>query len=923
MHRAAVFTNARTTRLHLLPSFAALGVLAALPTFAADSPGVKTSAPQTSGDRLAARANFDLPVQPLGTALKQFADQAGIQILFEDEVVGGLRAPAIKAHESAKQVLESLLSHTGLEYVARGQTVAVRRKSGTRSADYHSTSWNTRPGTLQLAQSDSPAPLGAGSSAAESPATDTEGPENKPVLAEVVVTAQKREQNIQDVGISITALSGAQLTRLGIRDTDALSSMTPGLFVSSLGSQGVSTFTLRGVSQNDFADQNEAPVAVYFDGAYNSFIGGVGASMFDVERVEVLRGPQGTLFGRNATGGLVHVISRKPSRDFEAYADVNLGQRNLREFEGAIGGALSDTFLVRLSAITRKNEGYINAPTVGTLQGTDDVSGRLQFQWLPTDSFNVLLNLHGSHDDVDGSSGYQAVRVVSINGLVSLASSQAQYVAFCNAQFGPNTPAPLIITATSACSGAELSGNPYWALVDNPGVMKRNTFGATATATVNLTSSLSFVSITDYLKLKRDSGSDTDGTTFRMFNFSSDADNDQYSQELRAQGQNERLNWTAGLFYLHINHDIRTGIDAVPDANTLANANPDTLFPFLTDNSVRQYTTSYAVFGQGELKLTDRVSLVAGARWNDDKKRLEMFTSCGGDIFNFTCGIVAGPDTVQRSGFNSITTPGLNRESNGDWSGKLELDLRPKDGLLLFASVNRGQKGGGFNASAIASITPALAPYRPEVLTSYETGFKATLLGGSTRFNSSVFYYDYSDYQAFTLTGLTPTIFNTDATVKGGEVELQSSPLNGLDFAFGAAYLDAMAKNVPLNLLGGRNLGDQHMPQSPKWSLNGLIRYGWDVPGGRVSLQADGRYVGKRYFNTVNHPALVDDGYTILDARVSYADAGGHWELAFWGRNLTDETYSPMGFDLSGTNGVVVRAISPPRWYGGSFSYKW
>lgn len=742
-------------------------------------------------------------------------------------------------------------------------------------------------------------------------------------LQTVIVTAQRRQQDIQQVGISITALNGKQLSELGIRDTDTIANMTPGLFAANLGSQGITTFTLRGVSQNDFSDQNESPIAMYIDGAYNSFIGDAGAAMFDVDRVEVLRGPQGTLFGRNATGGLIQIISRKPTRDFEGYGEVDFGERGWHEFQGAISGPVTDKFLARLSIETRQDDGYIRNTLGGELQGADDLSARLQFQWFPTDHFNVLVNLHGTHDNVDRANGYHAVRAVAMNGLIYPATSQAQYQAFCNAEFGVFTPnVPLLLTPTSACSGAQLSNDPYVTSVDNAGLMKRNTFGSTITATLEISDSVSLISITDYLKFKRATSLDDDATQLRQFNYYTHAGNYQYSQELRLQGQKSRLNWTAGIYFLGINDDIHTGIDGLPDAYTLANAYPGTLLPFETDNLARQDTESHALFGQTELKLVDQLSLITGVRWSRDRKHIDFDPSCIDELFP-ACALIARPGTVQAVGFNSATNPGLSHESNAEWSGKVELDYRPVPGWMVYGSVNRGVKGAGFNAAAIASITPALTPYRPEVLTSYEGGFKSTILAGTTRLDGDAFYYDYSNYQAYTLTGLTPTIFNTGATVRGAELQLESRPWRGLDVSFGAAYLDAMAHNVPVNLLGGRDLGDQHMPQSPPWSLDGLIRYEWLVPAGRIAVESDARYVGKRYFNTVNHPALVDDGYTIMDARVSYDTADGHWEAAVWGKNLTNREYNAMGFDLTTTNGTVIYEVSPPRWLGGSVSYRW
>ena len=750
-----------------------------------------------------------------------------------------------------------------------------------------------------------------------------------PVLNEVVVTAQKRVQNIQQVGIAITAVSGEQLSQLNIKDTNSIANIVPGVFISNLGSQGITTFTIRGVSQNDFSDQNEAPNAIYVDGAYDSFIGSAGIGMYDIERVEVLRGPQGTLFGRNATGGLVQIITRKPTREFEGYGELTGGQYGLVQFDGAVGGPLTDDLRARLSFSTKHGDGYIRNTVGGRLGGANNYSGRLQVEYEPTDRFNVLFKAHYSKDDVDGATTYGSRRAMfDLNDpahLVTVPKSQAQYVAFCNAVFGPNFPAPVVVTATSNCAGWEppKPNDPYVTAIDNPGIMKREFYGGTVTGNLKLSDSLSVVSITDYLKLRRDVSVDTDGTSFRMFNFGSDADSDQVSQELRLHGKTPRWDWVTGLYYIKIDHQIDTGIDALPDAYTLAKANPGVLFPFKTLNHVQQHTTSYAVFGQAEFRLNDLFSLIGGLRWSHDDKRIEINPSCVNGFLPFACAVIAPPGSVQGDGFTSANSGGLNRQSKGDWSGKFELDYHPSRDFLVYGGVTRGQKGGGFNAAAIAGISPAATPYKPEVLTNYEAGFKSTILNRTTRVNGSVFYYDYKNYQAYTLTGLTPTIFNTSATVKGFELELLTRPVSGLTLSGSAAYLDAVAHDVPSNLRGtGVNLGDQQMPESPRWSFDGLARYEWPLIEGKMAIQADGRYVAKRYFNTVNHPALTDGAHFVLNARLSYAMAGGRWEVAVWGKNLTDKVVVDSGFDLSGTNGSMPLAIEPPRWIGGSVSYR-
>ncbi|MBU6442512.1 MAG: TonB-dependent receptor [Alphaproteobacteria bacterium] len=737
-------------------------------------------------------------------------------------------------------------------------------------------------------------------------------------IEEVVVTAQKRVQNIQDVGIAITAISGDQLAARGITSTDALAGV-PGVYISSFNSDTTTTLTIRGVNQNDFGDQEEPPNAVYVDGAYVSFIGGAGFSMYDVQRVEVLRGPQGTLFGRNATGGLMQVITKKPTEDFEGYVRANFGERNLWNVEGAVSGPLSDNLLGRLSVSTDQSDGYIKNTLGGpALQGANNVSGRLQLEYKPKDNVDILLKIHGGRDDVKGSIAYDTKHaVIGPNGMVSLASSNAQYAAFCAAQFFGAVP-----TGNSDCAGAvnPAPNNPYVTALDNPGFMKRDVYGTTLSTTIDLSDSIQLVSVTDYLKLKRNSSEDTDGTRLRLFNFFSNMDSDQFSEDLRVQGHSEAWDWVGGLYYITINHHILTGIDGMPDAYTLANANPNVLFPFYTKNAVHQTTDSWAVYGQGEWRFAENWSAIVGARWSDDNKKININPSCTDmPAILPACAIgIALPGTVQGDGYSG-------KRNDGMYSLKFGLNFHPEKDWLIYATASRGTKGGGFNAGAIAGIPESAESYKPETLWAYETGVKSTILGGTTDIDGDVFYYDYANYQAFTLTGLTPTVFNVNANVKGAELEVRTRPIAGLSITASAAYLDAVAHHVPSNLLGtGVDLGDQRIPQSPPWSFSIAGSYTWNTLGGYMTVSSDAEYTGRRYFNTVNHPALQNGAYTIVNASISYSPGDDdRWQFSLWGKNLSNTEFASTGFDLTTTNGVETYTVSPPRWFGGSIAYKW
>jgi iron complex outermembrane receptor protein len=731
-------------------------------------------------------------------------------------------------------------------------------------------------------------------------------------LEEVTVTAQKREQNLQDVGISIAAFSQENLKDMGVTSVAQLGSMVPGVNIFQFGQDATTTITIRGVSQNDFADHNEAPVAVYQDGAYNSFIGGAGLTLFDVDRVEILRGPQGTLFGRNATGGLVQVISRKPTDTFEAYATADGGEYGLARLEGALSGPLGEIVSSRLAFSATHQDGFVQNTIGPDKQGARNLSTRLQFDLHPADGVSLLWNMRTVRDDVTGTVAYKPRSSLFTpgvqNGLVRYPGSEAEYVAFCEGFFG-STPPP----GSTDCFGftGPRPDDPWTVASDTPGVMDRTLLGTTATLSWKWSPTVQLTSISDYLKLDRNYVEDTDGTSAKLFNFSSDMKSWQFSQELRLNGTAGALNWQTGVYFLDIHHDVRTGADA----NT--GFSPD--FDFFTNNHNVQTTRSYSAFGQVDWNFASTWSVTGGLRYVADEKRMRIDAQClfGGCT---TLGLVS-PGFVQGIGFDETTAPGQTKRSDSDVAAKLELDWRPIEDVLAYISLNRGIKGGGFNAAAVAAIPVSLVSYKPEVLTAWEIGIKTTLLERRAQINASVFDYDYRDYQAFTLTGLSPFVFNTDATTRGAEVELRFLATSTIDITLGGAWLDAEAKDIPLQFPAGPFL-DQKPPQSPTVTLNASLRKSWPIAGGRtVSLQLTGNHVTRRYFNTINHPVLSDDAYTVANARLSYLAADGRWEASLWGNNLTDSKYVLTAFDLSTTNGTVTQAYGPPRQVAGTFTY--
>lgn len=716
-------------------------------------------------------------------------------------------------------------------------------------------------------------------------------------LEEIIVTAQKREQALQDVGISITAFSGDRLREMGFFRTEDLSQQTPGMMISEFaGVPSVAVFSIRGVSQNDFADHHEGPIAIYTDGAYTSFLGGVGALMYDVDRVEVLRGPQGTLFGRNATGGLVHVLSRKPTEEFDAYGELTVGEYDLVRFEGAVGGPISNRLSGRLSVATNYHDALVENRIGPDVYEAEEYNGRGQLLFKATDDLEILLSLRASTvDDIHPSGHFNAPAFFDpANDFLTSPATPAQHQAFC-AGFWGFAPPPNSVD----CFGfVEPDDDPFTGSYDDAGIFSREFHGATATVDWNI-GNVTVTYISDYQSIEKEYSADTDGTPIESGSLANAQDSDQFSQEIRIAGGSDRSQWVAGLYYLNIDGEFQSEARA---RSTLL---------FRTVNKYYTEVESYAAFAQLEYDFTPQWSAIAGLRWTEDDSSLDFDPFCEGPGCIFFIGPLVG--TVQQDGFEGS-------QSDGDYSAKFQLNWRPADDWLVYAGVTRGTKAGGFTASSFASQTPDQIPFGPEVLTSYEGGFKATLFEGTTQLNASAFYYDYKDYQAFSFLNLSPVVFNRDADVYGGEIELFTRPWAGWEFNFGISLLDATVKDITLP--SGR-VDDQEMPLSPDVTFNALARYEWPMFNGMMAIEADAFYAGERVFDTVNHPVLYDGSYLVGNARLSYSSADESWGVAIFVNNITDEEYVVRAFDIAALNGTVSRAINPPRWAGARFRFTW
>lgn len=737
------------------------------------------------------------------------------------------------------------------------------------------------------------------------------------MFEEIVVTAQKREQSQQDVGIAITALTGDQIQRLGYTNAQEVTALAPGVSTVQPNGEANYAIAIRGVANSDFTTNVESPIAIYVDEVYISQMSGAGFMLFDTKRVEILRGPQGTLFGRNATGGLVHYITVKPQDEFEGYGSISYGSFNRVKAEGAVNLPLSETLAARVSLSTHQGDGYVTnriRPTE-SLNNANDYAGRLQLLFTPSDSFDLLLNARFGSQDI--RTGF------------------FEYVSAINPD---STPTPGVIN-TNLDGYVDSDGDVYAGDYDFPGRNDLETKGFSATFNWDI-SDMTLTGISDYQEVKRDYIEDSDASPVNYFNFFLTTDVEQFSQELRLTGGDNDFTWVAGFYYLDLKINDTNGTyspgwfaDFLPVAFGVTPADfggtNGILNPYTTE------TSSWSVFGQATYFVNDELSITAGIRWIDDNKTHEYR-----DI------LVVFPDTIA-SGLDPATTevadgvpPYSGERNDGEWSARLQLDYKANDDLLIYASWNRGVKSGGFNAPLLPTdvlVTDQFMNYGPERLDAYELGMKWDI-ARKTRLNAATYYYDYNSCQAFSIVGLDTFTLNADCKSQGFEIEYQSSPAEGLDVLFGVGFIDAEVTDIPgvtfdvdtaLGVVAAAAPGATLSPvQTPKWNLSGLIRYGFEVGDSYMAFQADAQYRSEHFFALLQTPASTQEGYGLLNMSVSYMPGDEEWSMRFFVNNLTDREYKVQTFDLSGNIdnggfffGMIERYFGRPRTWGFNIHY--
>jgi iron complex outermembrane receptor protein len=732
-------------------------------------------------------------------------------------------------------------------------------------------------------------------------------------FAEVVVTAQRREQNIQDVGIAVTSLDARALQNLNITTATDIVKAVPNLRMNAYSSSQV-VFNIRGVAQNDYGDQQEPPVAVYQDDSYASSINIASFPVFDLARVETLRGPQGTLFGRNATGGAVQFISNAPTEEFEGYGNFTVGRYNQVVVDGAISGPLSDSLQGRLAFIYNEDDGWMENidPSVPDIGGNDHYALRGRLAWQPGETTDVNFIFRYLEANSETQAGLYSHEPACPNE-----QSQGEFTPFdeeCEYWYF----IPEIDEGTTATGFRDDSiipsrgGDPYKTAETEPSYVDREVFGAQVRVDSDIGTG-TFTSITDFQTSDKFYTEGGDASPDDGVYFFQGSDLDQISQEFRYA-------WTAG------RHLMVAGLFGMKVEGDYIGKYATRFYGYDPDVSFSQETTSFAAFFQDEWSFSERWKLIAGLRYWDDQREGSYFgTAPAIPFFEYDeVTIIFSPEEIFP--FTDTVTTSDTDQSFDDITARLQLDYRPNDDLLWYLSYNRGSKSGGFSFSTGTPFPGDEIPvlegivYEPETLNAYEVGMKSSLAGGTVMLNLAGFYYDYEDYQAFAQLGQIQTIVNQDAEAMGLEVELNAYPTDRLLLQLGASFMDSEVKDI--GLPDDVTFVDNDLPQAPPFAANALARYEFPLGNGIASIQGDVYYTDDFCFTALCAPVEEEASYTIANARLGYAAPDGRWELAAFVNNLFEEEYRVYAYDGSLFAGVVAGVYGKPRTYGVTATFR-
>lgn len=693
-------------------------------------------------------------------------------------------------------------------------------------------------------------------------------------LEEIIVTAERREASLQDTAIAITAFSEDTLRELGVSNYLDLGDFAPNVMMHEMPGKAGGAISIRGFKNAETISTFEPKVGLYLDGVIIAKGAGSVFDILDLERVEILRGPQGTLYGRNTAGGAVNFITKKPEHELGGNISTTLGTYDQRDIKATLNLPLvADTLALKATVASLSREGFWkNTLHDETLGDKDRKVAHIQLLWEPSDDLSLLY----SYDMTDIDDGMYPLAPVA---------------------FRETSPAyPLVRDSIQDGSRSTRDLNRAGTY------MKADVDGHSLTANWDINDTLSLVSVTALRAFDVENTQDSDHLPITLLNNDSGDKVETLTQEIRLVGNtvNERLNYVVGAFYMDEDlQDVVTSLTLGSGTQLLTN--------------VTAQNDIWAVFGEATYDLTEKLDFTFGLRYTEEDKSMERLNTT----------ILANGTRIP------LQLPEAGR-SFTDVSGTVGMSYAWTPEVMTYVKASKGYVSGGFNPRS-PNNEPAtfLRGYDEETLINYEFGWKATLLDNRVRFNGAVFHVDYSDLQVNQLTqGGQNNIDNAgDATLRGLELEVAAWLSDNFEIGGSYGYLDP--KYDTYIDAGGNDLSNNHFAHAPENTFNAYARY--IVPGfqdvGDLTFRVDYAWVDDHFLLTANDAGLIDGNtspsYDFVNARITLdkiaGPNGSELSFALWGRNLTDELWYTSGFDLSNSFGFVGKAVAPPRTYGVDF----
>ncbi len=708
----------------------------------------------------------------------------------------------------------------------------------------------------------------------------------------IIVTAQRRAERLTDVGIAIEALSAEAIAEARISQIENLAQAVPNVDIKEQVPGAIPVVTIRGIGLDDFSATNSPSAGIYVDEIPLVSTALMSSEIYDLARIEVLKGPQGTLYGRNSTAGAINIITARPGDAFAGGLTAGYGNYRTFEAEGFVNVPLSETFAARLSARTvQQARGFWKSRLLPgeTLGERDILTGRLQLRWQPSSDIDVNLKIEGLRSRSELGQGEFFGTVDPLTG-------------------GPCAPYLAGRADNSQCTDffgyTDADGDPFLGDWARDAFYNIDSWDASLKVEADL-GAAKLTSISGYRWQDRGFDVDSDATPARQVDFLQNDKIEQFSQELHLSGETGIAEWILGGFWSHDKVTVFTP------------GNHLDLFATQTVINALQKTDAAALFANIDWHVADRLTLVTGLRLTHEKRSYVGGTTdinpLGFSLLCIPAGLCAPgvPGAAQLSFIDD-------RIKDTNLTGRIALEYKPSDDSLIYASVARGRKSGGY-FSGITTSSGELAPYRPEDLTAYEIGARAELANRTLLADASLFYYDYDDVQTFIRVDSGPITIQklgniASARVYGADVDLTWLPVKGLSLFAGLGLLDTRLGAFATN--AGPIAAGNKLPNAPDFTFTGRARYEFAVTSGvDLSISGSAHYSDSVFKDATNNPVIAGDSYWLFDARIGVGAADDRWEVALWGKNLSDNRHVVQGLD-TGALGFGNRTYNAPRTYG-------